>query len=97
MNEVSSLNNFEKNGLYGNYQNKKESDLIVINEITNINEMILKFKIDGLILTNTTNQNRDGLVDANKNEIGGLSGLPLQKLSLKFIKKFYKSNGRKIC
>ena len=66
------------------------------NEITNINEMILKFKIDGLILTNTTNQNRDGLVDANKNEIGGLSGLPLQKLSLKFIKKFYKLNKGKI-
>ena len=66
------------------------------NEITNINEMILKFKIDGLILTNTTNQNRDGLVDTNKNEIGGLSGLPLQKLSLKFIKKFYKLNKGKI-
>ena len=66
------------------------------NEITNINEMILKFKISGLILTNTTNQNRESLVDAKKNEIGGLSGLPLQKLSLKFIKKFYKLNKGKI-
>ena len=61
-------------------------------EISNINEMILKFKIDGVILTNTTNQNRDNLLDANKNEAGGLSGQPLQKLSLKFIKNFYKSN-----
>ena len=61
-------------------------------EITNINEMVLKFKIDGLILTNTTNQNRDKLVDEKKNEIGGLSGFPLQKLSLKFIKNFYKLN-----
>ena len=66
------------------------------NEITNINEMVLKFKIDGLILTNTTNQNRDNLVDAKKNEAGGLSGLPLQKLSLKFIKTFYKANKKKI-
>ena len=55
-------------------------------EITNINEMILKYKIDGVILTNTTNQNRDDL----------LSWQPLKKLSLRFIKKFYKSNKGKI-
>jgi dihydroorotate dehydrogenase len=66
------------------------------NEISNINEMVLKFKIDGLILTNTTNQNRDNLIDSHKNETGGLSGLPLQKLSLKFIKNFYKLNREKI-
>jgi dihydroorotate dehydrogenase len=65
-------------------------------EITNINEMILKFKIDGVVLTNSTNQNRDSLIDANQNETGGLSGLPLQKLSLKFVKNFYKSNKGKI-
>jgi len=65
-------------------------------DITNINEMVLKFKIDGVVLTNTTNQNRDNLLDPNKNEAGGLSGLPLQKLSLKFIKNFYKSNKGKI-
>jgi dihydroorotate dehydrogenase len=65
-------------------------------EITNINEMILKFKIDGVILTNTTNKNRDNLLDTNKNEIGGLSGQPLKNLSLKFIKNFYKSNKGKI-
>ena len=65
-------------------------------EITNINEIILKFKIDGIILTNTTNQNRDNLIDPNKNEAGGLSGKPLQKLSIKFIKNFYKSNKGKI-
>ena len=65
-------------------------------EITNINEMILKFKIDGVILTNTTNQNRDDLLDIKKNEVGGLSGQPLKKISLKFIKNFYKSNKGKI-
>ena len=58
--------------------------------------MILKYKIDGVILTNTTNQNRDDLLDSSRNEIGGLSGQPLRKLSLKFIKKFYKSNKGKI-
>ena len=63
------------------------------NEISNINEMVLKFKIDCIILTNTTNKNRINLLDlSNKNETGGLSGLPLKELSLKFIKKFYKEN-----
>ena len=74
----------------------KLSPDIGADEITNINEIILKFKIDGVILTNTTNQNRDNLIDTNKTETGGLSGQPLQKLSLKFIKNFYKSNKGKI-
>ena len=65
-------------------------------EITNINEIILKFKIDGVVLTNTTNQNRDNLIDPNRKETGGLSGQPLQKLSSKFIKNFYKSNKGKV-
>jgi dihydroorotate dehydrogenase len=66
------------------------------NEISNINELILKFKIDGVILTNTSNQSRENLSDIKKNEAGGLSGFPLQKLSLKFIKNFYKSNKGKV-
>ena len=65
-------------------------------EISNINELVLKFNIDGIILTNTSNQSRENLSDIKKNEVGGLSGLPLQNLSLKFIKKFYKSNKGKL-
>jgi dihydroorotate dehydrogenase len=61
-------------------------------EISNINELVLKFKVNGLILTNTSNQNRENLFDDKKNEVGGLSGIPLQNLSSKFIKIFYKSN-----
>ena len=49
-----------------------------------------------MVLTNTTNQNRDNLIDPNRKETGGLSGQPLQKLSWKFIKNFYKSNKGKI-
>jgi len=65
-------------------------------EISNLNEIVSKFKIDGIILTNTTNQHREKLSDIKKNEIGGLSGLPLQKLSLKLIKNFYRSNKGKV-
>jgi|TARA_B110000971_G_scaffold139667_1_gene142780 dihydroorotate dehydrogenase len=74
----------------------KLSPDIAESEITTINEMVLKFKIDGLILSNTTSQNRKNLFDINKDETGGLSGLPLQKLSLKLIKNFYKLNKKKI-
>ena len=65
-------------------------------EIININKLVSKFKIDGVILTNTTNQQREYLSDTKKNEIGGLSGLPLQKLSLKLIKNFYKLSKGKV-
>jgi dihydroorotate dehydrogenase len=65
-------------------------------EISKINDLVLKFKIDGVILTNTTNRHREYLNDEKKDEPGGLSGLPLQKLSLKFIKKFYKLNKGKV-
>jgi dihydroorotate dehydrogenase len=61
-------------------------------EISNINELVLKFKVNGIILTNTSDKNRENLSDDKKNETGGLSGLPLQNLSLKFIKSFYKLN-----
>ena len=74
----------------------KISPDITNEEVSNINEAILKFKIDGIILTNTTNQNRNDLKDFNKNESGGLSGAPIQNLSTQFIKNFYKSNKRKI-
>ena len=58
--------------------------------IDNIIELVLQHNIDGVILTNTTNQNRDNLLDIKKNEIGGLSGKPIRNLSTELIKKFYK-------
>ena len=66
------------------------------NEVSNINELILKFKVDGVILANTTNKNRDNLLDQYKNEEGGLSGAPLREISTKFIKNFYRINKGKI-
>tara|TARA_B100000959_G_scaffold255338_1_gene287668 strand:+ start:1169 stop:2218 length:1050 start_codon:yes stop_codon:yes gene_type:complete len=57
--------------------------------IDNIVELVLQHNIDGLILTNTTNQNRENLLDKKRNESGGLSGRPLRDLSTELIKKFY--------
>ena len=93
---LSKLNELKKNKKIKCPLVLKLSPDIMEEETSNINELILKFKIDGIVLTNTSNQNRENLSDIKKNEIGGLSGLPLQKLSLKFIKNFYKSNKGKV-
>jgi len=53
-------------------------------------KLILEYKIDGVILTNTTDKNRDSLLDDKKKETGGLSGRPLKDLSTEFVRRFYK-------
>ncbi len=59
-------------------------------EVNQIVELIKKYKIDGIVVSNTTDSNRENLSDLKKVEKGGLSGLPLKKLSTNLIKKFYK-------
>jgi len=53
-------------------------------------ELVKKYNIQGIIVSNTTDSNREKLSDAKKNETGGLSGLPLKDISTNLIKKFYK-------
>ena len=54
-----------------------------------------KSNISAIVLTNTTNTNRDNLKSEYKNEEGGLSGEPLKQISTNMIKKFYKQlNGK---
>ncbi len=54
----------------------------------NIAELALEYKIDGLIVSNTT-VSRDNL-HSHHNEIGGLSGRPLFKLSTELLSDMYK-------
>ena len=95
-NLLSKLNELKKNKTIQCPIVLKISPDIEEKKISDINELISKFKVDGIILTNTTNQHREHLSDIKKNEDGGLSGLPLQKISLKLIKIFYKSNKGKV-
>ena len=60
------------------------------NNILEIVEVATKNNISAIILTNTTNGNRDNLKSESKKEEGGLSGEPLQGISTNLIKKFYK-------
>ena len=60
------------------------------NEISRIIELVKSQNIQGIIVSNTTDRNRENLLDIKKDEKGGLSGQPLKDISTKLIKKFYK-------
>ena len=66
------------------------------NYIPEISEVALKNNISAMILTNTTNNNRNSLLSNVRKEEGGLSGEPLQEISTSIIKKFYKQLNGKI-
>ena len=84
INQIREKSNFRKAFLL-----KISPDLNEEN-ITELINLIVDYKIDGVILTNTTDSNRENLVSSNKSEIGGLSGKPLRGISTKLIKRFYK-------
>ncbi len=65
-------------------------------EISKIIELIIKYKIQGIIISNTTDKNREKLSDIKRNEIGGLSGKPIKDISTNLIKKFYNETKGKI-
>ena len=90
INEIRKESNFNKSFLL------KISPDLDETSIDNIVELSLQNNINGIILTNTTDKNRDKLLDNQKNEEGGLSGQPIKDLSTKIIKKFYKKLKRRI-
>lgn len=66
------------------------------NYISEIGDVAIENDISAIILTNTTNSNRDNLISEFKKEKGGLSGEPIQEMSTNIIKKFYKQLNGKI-
>ncbi|MEY3415648.1 MAG: hypothetical protein RLZZ418_893, partial [Pseudomonadota bacterium] len=65
-------------------------------DINIICKNILEFNLDGLVLTNTSIKLRENLVSDKKNEVGGLSGMPINETSNLIIKKFFKIIKNKI-
>ena len=57
--------------------------------VEDIINLALKYKIDGLIVGNTTISRPSSLQGQSKNEPGGLSGKPLFELSTKVLAQFY--------
>ena len=64
--------------------------------VEKISEILIKHNIEIIIVSNTTDRNRENLVNINKLEKGGLSGKPLEKISNLLINKFYKNLNKKI-
>ena len=91
-----SLNKIKKNKKIDIPLLLKVSPDIEIKDINEVTEIAIKNNISAIILTNTTNGNRENLLSEIKNEKGGLSGEPLQQISTSIIKKFYKKLNGKI-
>ena len=66
------------------------------NKIEIIAEILIKYSVDIVIISNTSDSNRESLKNINKLEKGGLSGKPIESLSNDLINKFYKLIGKKI-
>ena len=64
--------------------------------IEKIAQLLLKYNVNGIIISNTTDRNRENLKNINKLEKGGLSGKPLEEKSNLLINKFYKILKNKI-
>ena len=91
LNDLLKLINNEKKLLNSNIPLVvKISPDIHDNEISPISDLLLKFNIDAIIVSNTSDSSREKLVNINKLEKGGLSGKPLEKKSNYLINKFYK-------
>jgi len=67
----------------------KISPDILDNQINLISEILLKYKVSAIIVSNTTEGNRENLMNILKHQKGGLSGKPLEEKSNKLIAKFY--------
>jgi len=64
--------------------------------INMISDLLLEHSVKAIIISNTTDKNRENLFNINKLEKGGLSGKPLEKRSNELINKFYRTLKNKI-
>ena len=67
----------------------KISPDILDNQINKFSEILLKYKVSAIIVSNTSEGNRENLQNILKHQKGGLSGKPLEEKSNKLITKFF--------
>jgi dihydroorotate dehydrogenase len=67
----------------------KISPDILDNQVNQVSEILLKYKVNAIIVSNTSDSNRENLKDILKHQKGGLSGKPIEEKSNKLISKFY--------
>ena len=67
----------------------KVSPDILDNQIDSISKILLRYKVSAVIVSNTTEGNRENLKNILKHQKGGLSGKPVEDKSNKLISKFF--------
>ena len=67
----------------------KISPDILDEQIHQISEILIKYKVQAIIISNSTDSSRENLKSESKYQKGGLSGKPLEKKSNLLISKFY--------
>ena len=55
------------------------------NQVEKISQILIDNKIETIIISNSTDRNREGLTNMNRFEKGGLSGKPIEKISNRII------------
>ena len=63
---------------------------LTLEEMKDIASAVLENNVDGILVTNTSNQRPDILLSKHSGETGGLSGTPIRDLSTKCIREMYK-------
>ena len=69
---------------------------IIEDEIEKISDVLLKYDIDAVIISNSSDATREKLRNIQKHQKGGLSGKPIEDKSNLLISKFYKNLKGKI-
>lgn len=59
-------------------------------QLEDIADVALQYKVDGLIVTNTSTSRPDSLLSAHKTETGGLSGAPIFELATETLRIMYR-------
>eukprot|EP00554_Chaetoceros_debilis_P016115 CAMPEP_0194118686 /NCGR_PEP_ID=MMETSP0150-20130528/36636_1 /TAXON_ID=122233 /ORGANISM="Chaetoceros debilis, Strain MM31A-1" /LENGTH=373 /DNA_ID=CAMNT_0038810161 /DNA_START=288 /DNA_END=1406 /DNA_ORIENTATION=+ len=62
-------------------------------ELKDIAAAVVDTKVDGVLVSNTSNQRPNSLISDNSKETGGLSGLPIRDMSTECIRKMYALTG----
>jgi len=71
----------------------KISPDVAFSQLDQIIELVIDYRIHGIIATNTS-ISREGLISENKNEVGGLSGNPINKRSNEIISYISKKSNK---
>ena len=101
--KTSELNNLIKSILEEKNNSNSSTPIAVkispdlsSNQVEKISQILIDNKIETIIISNSTDRNREGLTNMNRFEKGGLSGKPIEKISNRIINEFYNLVGKQI-